>query len=212
MLFNAFNCFNNSCIIKDCHDNCSDICNLCCDKTLNSKNKEKKEKQNNLNKIKKKIEEMEKTLKKNESELSNIEEEIKKIRNANKLNEIYFNNLKNKNDNKINEYKYLNYEIPKKKDFLKTRNEYLEKLKTNMKNQKLFKSFNEEKLKLDINCIYYDRTIDGGDESSSGYEFFKFLKNSIKGVFFGIKTEKDLTYALAQLDEGFKFIFIYKES
>ena len=212
MLFNAFNCFNNSCIIKDCHDNCSGICNLCCDKTLNSKNKEKKEKQNNLNKIKKKIEEMEKTLKKNESELSNIEEEIKKIRNANKLNAIYFNNLKNKNDNKINEYKYLNYEIPKKKDFLKTRNEYLEKLKTNMKNQKLFKSFNEEKLKLDINCIYYDRTIDGGDESSSGYEFFKFLKNSIKGVFFGIKTEKDLTYALAQLDEGFKFIFIYKES
>lgn len=43
-----------------------------------------------------------------------------------------------------------------------------------MKNQKLFKSLNKEKLKLDINCIYYDRTIDGGDESSSGYEFFKF--------------------------------------
>ena len=81
-----------------------------------------------------------------------------------------------------------------------------------MKNQKLFKSLNEQKLKLNINCIYYDRTIDGGDESSSGYEFFKFLKNSIKGVFFGIKNEKDLTYALAKLDENFKFVFIYKES
>lgn len=117
---------------------------------------------------------MENTWKKNESKLSNIEEEIKKIQNDNKLNTIYFKNLINKNENKINEYKYLNYEIPKKKDFLKSRNEYLEKLKANMKNQKLFKSLNKEKLKLDINCIYYDRTIDGGDESSSGYEFFKF--------------------------------------
>ena len=205
MLFDAFNCFNNFCAIKNCY-------NACCDKTLKAKKKEKKEKENNLNKIKKEIEELENTLKKNESELSNINEEIEKIKNANILNSIYFNNLNNKYENKINEYKYLNYEIPKKKDFLKSRNKYLEKLKENLKNQKLFKSLNEEKLKLDINCIYYDRTIDGGDESSSGYEFFKFLKNSIKGVFFGIKNEKDLTYILAQLDESFKFIFIYKES
>ena len=212
MLFEAFNCFYNSCAIKDCRDDCSNKSCSCRDKTLKSKKKEKKEKENNLNEIKKEIEELENKIKKNKSELSNIKEEIKKIKNSNKLNSIYFNNLNDKYENKINQYKYLNYEIPKKKDFLKSRSEYLEKLKTNMKNQKLFKSLNEQKLKLDINCIYYDRTIEGGDESSSGYEFFKFLKNSIKGVFFGIKNEKDLTYALAQLDESFKFIFIYKES
>ena len=60
---------------------------------------------------------MENTWKKNESKLSNIEEEIKKIQNDNKLNTIYFKNLINKNENKINEYKYLNYEISKKKIF-----------------------------------------------------------------------------------------------
>ena len=52
MLFDAFNTFNNSCAIKGCRDNCYDIFNLCCDKTLNSKKKEKRKK-NNLNKIKK---------------------------------------------------------------------------------------------------------------------------------------------------------------
>ena len=44
---------------------------------------------------------------------------------------------------------------------------------------------------------------------SSEYEFFKFLKNIINGIFFGIKEKSDLRFVKVQLPENVKFILIF---
>ena len=61
--------------------------------------------------------------------------------------------------------------------------------------------------KINLNIIYFDKFIDGGDDFSGGYEFFKILKNSTNGIFFGVKTKEDLKYLKGQIND-FKFILV----
>ena len=156
-----------------------------------------------LKKVQKKIEKIDHAINDNKKFLLEVNEEIERKINAKKLNQIHYNNLQ-KNLNKLKDIQNKN------KDILNLRNNELEKLKDNIEVQKELKKFNEQKLKLDINCIYFDTTMDGGEESSSGYQFFKFLKNCITGVFFGIKNEEDLVNLLSGLDAKFKFVLIFK--
>ena len=62
---------------------------------------------------------------------------------------------------------------------------------------------------IDINCIYFDKNINGKESFSCSYGFFKILKRSIKGVFFGIKTVEYLRYLKVQLNKDFKFVLVY---
>ena len=177
----------------------------------------KKKRQERIDKAKvsedleKKISEMTDEIKNKSDELCEMKLKLKKMQNANNSNEKYYNYLLKQNETEKEKINYLKYEIPKKKDILKKREEYLEKIKNNIQNKVLLDKFRKSNLKLKINCIYYDTTIDASDETSSSYEFFKYLKNSISGVFLGIKTEEDLNYALKQLENSkFKFVLIFQ--
>ena len=75
------------------------------------------------------------------------------------------------------------------------------------KSPKQYSFLNGNKIKLNI--IYLDENINGFEDFSASYEFFKLLKNSIDGVFFGIKNEEDFHFIKVQLPEEFKFILIY---
>ena len=139
-------------------------------------------------------------------EFENLDNKIRITPNSIELKEIRYNNLKSKlNSEKEDELSRLN-------EILKCRDKVIEDLKASINIQKDLKINIEKNLKLDINCIYFDTTIDGGNESSNGYIFFKFLKNSIKGLFFGIKSEDDLINLLSELGKNFKFVLIIKGS
>ena len=111
---------------------------------------------------------------------------------------------------KLEEYKHINDTMTELQNKLNERKAELDQLKNNY-NEKILPGinslFNGKKLKL--NCIYLDENINVEEDFSSSYEFFKILKNSIEGVFFGIKSEEDFYYIDVQIPEELKFILIF---
>ena len=147
---------------------------------------------------------------KNQKNLENILFEIKKI-NAEKEEINYKLYLNREHKKEYDRYNNLPNELTKMETMLQKRLEELEKLKEMYDKKKLVSnkfSYNE-KNKLDLNCIYYDGNINAADCKSSEYEFFKFLKYSINGVFFGIKKKADLRFIKVQLPQDVKFILIF---
>ena len=78
-------------------------------------------------------------------------------------------------------------------------------------NKKIFPEINSllKGKKIKLNCIYFDENINAEEDFCSSYEFFKLLKNSIDGVFFGIKNEEDFYYLNMQLPEDLTIVLIY---
>ena len=115
---------------------------------------------------------MENEIENKKEELYQLKLKIKKMKSANNSNSSYYKYLLNEIEREKEKItKYLNYEIPREKDKLKRREDYLEKIKNQIHNKILFNNFRKSKLKLKINCIYYDTTIDASDETTSSYEF-----------------------------------------
>ena len=110
----------------------------------------------------------------------------------------------------LEEYKHFDDRMAELKNKLNQRKEELEQIKSNY-NEKILPElnslFNGKKLRL--NCIYLDKNINAEEDFSSSYEYFKILKNSIEGVFFGIKSEEDFYYIDVQIPEDLKFILIF---
>ena len=159
----------------------------------------------------KKILEIKNEINNKKYELYELKLNITKTQNVYNSNTKYYNILLKQIQAEKDKTNCLAYEISKEKDLLKKREDYLKKISNNIENKNTLNNFLKPKLKLNINCIYYDNTIDGSDEASGSYEFFKYLKNSITGVFLGIKTQEDLHYALAQLSKSqFKFVLIFR--
>ena len=141
----------------------------------------------------------------NREELLNLEGKIKTIPYNIELKEIRYNNLLNKLNEDEKE------EIEKLHQKINEMDEDFNNLQASIQTQKDLKMYNIQSLKLEINCIYFDPTIDG-EKDSSGFQFFKFLKNSIKGIFFAIKSENDLDNLLSEIGKKLKFVLIIKDS
>ena len=146
-------------------------------------------------------------------ELNKLLEQViyeERMLNANEQKKILNIFEKRKLIKKLDEYKHINDKIAELKNKLNERKTELERLKNNY-NEKILPEinslFNRKKLKL--NCIYLDENINAEEEFCSSYEFFKILKNSIEGVFFAIKSEKDFYYIDVQIPEDLKFILIF---
>ena len=173
------------------------------------KNCKKKEILKNLNEIEDEL----KALNQEKNELEkNLEDIIIKIRNINVANDlvIFKRYIKSTFKAKINIYNNIDLAIENYEKILEKRKNLLKELETQYKEYQFPEIYNILKgEKLDINCIYFDKNISAFDEYSSSYEFFKFLKNSINGAFFGIKEVADLDYVKSNLTENFKFILIY---
>ena len=178
-------------------------------KIIINKKMKKQELLNNIKKIQNEIKNDILEREKNQKKLEENTIEIKGIY-INKEKIIYNLYLKRKYEIIINAYNNIDNEIEECKNKLKKRKDELEKLQNFVKDTKklseIYTLLDGKKLK--INCIYLDKNINGEEDFSSSYEFFKLLKNSIDGVFFGIKDVKDLHLLLAQPTE-FKFILIY---
>ena len=208
LLFSFLNIYN----LFDREPNC--ICIFC---NNESSNQEMKESIKKKNKIKNDIEEIKmlmengkQILENNKKILDDIILEIKKI-NSHKEEITY--NLYIKYENEYNakiiespseEKEKLNEIYNKrKKELIELKRLYSKEIPSS-----LSKILKQEKLKL--NLIYFDKSLNGFDDYSGSYEFFKILKNSIDGVFFGIKTVKDFVYLKYQLSEKEKiFILIF---
>ena len=141
----------------------------------------------------------------NREELLNLEGKIKTIPYNIELKEIRYNNLLNKLNEDEKE------EIEKLHQKINEMDEDFNNLQASIQTQKDLKMYNIQSLKLEINCIYFDPSIDG-EKDSSGFQFFKFLKNSIKGIFFAIKSENDLDNLLSEIGKKLKFVLIIKDS
>ena len=129
-----------------------------------------------LEKLKKETKEIIDKYKKEKDNLSNIKSEFKIIKNSNKINKIYYENLFSKIEEEEKEYKNIRYSTSIANDKLSKRKEMIKQLEDNniTKKANLFKFYNDKTLELKINCIYFDRTIDASEEFSSSYEFYKF--------------------------------------
>ena len=145
---------------------------------------------------------------KNKKTLENVLFEIKQL-NAEKEENNYKLYLNRKHKSEYNIYKNLKTELIKKENILQKRAQELEKLKEIYDKNKSINRFPYNDInKLNLNCIYFDRDINAADYLSSGYEFFKFLKNRVDGIFFGIKEKGDLRFIEVQLPKNIKFILI----
>ena len=194
--------------------NCNCYCDWC-DKDINEQKIEeiKEEKgaiSKEIEKIKGEYEDYKLEMDKNQKNLENILFKIKKI-NAEKEEINYKLYLNREHKKEYDIYNNLPNELTKIEKILQKRLEEIQKLKEIYDKNKLITnkfSYNE-KNKLDLNCIYYDGNINAADYMSSEYEFFKFLKNKINGVFFGIKEKADLRFIKVQLPQNVKFILIF---
>ena len=169
---------------------------------------------NKKSEIKKNIKEIKSEIKKTEQERENLEKSLEKIvyeiRKLNAYNETNVLNLfiKRKYQLKIKTYNEIDKEIEELKDKLNKRKEKLQEMKKSFDDsEKKNYFFYGNKIKLNI--IYLDENINAFEDFSPSYEFFKFLKNSVDGVFFGIKNEEDFHFIQVQLPEEFKFVLIY---
>ena len=186
------------------------ICSSCDCGTGNNALKNKK------NEIKKNIKEVKDDIEKTKIERENLEKILEKtafeIRKLNVYNETKILNLfiKRKYQLKIKIYNEIDDKIELLKEKLNKRKEQLEEVKNSLNSKKSpeqYSFLNGNKIKLNI--IYLDENINGFEDFSASYEFFKLLKNSIDGVFFGIKNEEDFHFIKVQLPEEFKFVLIY---
>jgi len=111
---------------------------------------------------------------------------------------------------KLEEYYKINDRMEELKNKLDERKNELEKVKQEY-NKKMFPEINSllNGQKIKLNCIYFDENINADEDFCSSYEFFKLLKNSIDGVFFGIKNEEDFYYLNMQLPEDLTIVLIY---
>ena len=164
----------------------------------------------NIQKMKNEINFINLEKEKKEKELEDIILKMRKI-NVNNEKITYSLYLKSSYEIKINIYNDIENELGKIKEILQKRKIILEKLENLYKKEIFKEEINDilEGNKLKINLIYFDKNINAFEEYNSSYEFFKFLKNSIEGVFFGIKTVEDLNFVNIQLPNDFKFILIY---
>ena len=168
------------------------------------------------NEIKEKINLAEEKVKKcysEKNELNKLLEQAiyaERMLNVNEKKKILNIYSKRKLTIKLEEYYNINDKMTELQNKLNERKAELEQLKSNY-NEKILPElnslFNGKKLKL--NCIYFDENINAEEDYSSSYEFFKILKNSIEGVFFGIKSEEDFYYIDVQIPEDLKFILIF---
>lgn len=111
---------------------------------------------------------------------------------------------------KLEEYDIIYDRIEALENKLNERKKELEEIKTYYNNTIIpeINSYIKGK-KININCIYLDENINAEEEFCSSYEFFKILKNSISGVFFGIKDEQDYYYLNTQIPEELNMVLIY---
>lgn len=179
---------------------------------IENKNNEKNELLKKIEAIQNQVKTLNLQKEKNEKFLEECLIDMKKI-NISKEKIIHNLYIKRSYEIKINKYNNIENEIEKSKKILEKRKDELQKIKTfynqSIKLSKIYTILNERKLKL--NCIYLDKNINGEEDFSSSYEFFKLLKNSIDGVFFGIKDINDIYLLFSQPTE-FKFILIYAGS
>ena len=171
---------------------------------------------NKKNELKEKIKLAEEKVNKCNSEKTELNKLLEgviyaeRMLNANEKKKILNFYVKRKLTIKLEEYKHINDKMTELQNKLNERKAELEQVKCNY-NEKILPEinslFNGKKLKL--NCIYLDENINAEEDFSSSYEFFKILKNSIEGVFFGIKSEEDFYYIDAQIPEDLKFILIF---
>ena len=201
---------------KDFSDkpNCNCYCDWCDKDPEEQKIKEKKEEKEKISEeienIKKENKNYKLEMDKNKENLETILYEIKRL-NAEKEEINYKLYLNREHKKEYETYKNLPSELTKMENILQKRLQELQRLKEIYdKNKSEVNKFSyNEKNKLNINCIYFDRQINAADSISSEYEFFKFLKNIINGVFFGIKEKSDLRFVKVQLPQNIKFILIF---
>ena len=172
-------------------------------KEQKEKNKEIENKLRNIEKIINNGKEENKRLKK---ELENI---IIKTRKLNSEKELILLNKYIKEKYIIIKIQYENIddEIKKLEEKLIKRKQTLEDLYNIKIIPEIYSLLNGNKLK--INCIYLDENINAEDEYCRSYDFFKLLKNSIEGLFFGVKCVEDFYYLNSQNNnDKLKFILI----
>ena len=191
----------------------------CCKSDNEDYSETKKSKKNEKNKIEKEIEKIKNEINLCDSEnkelnksLDKIEYE-KKILNVNK-EKIIVNSLNLKILKlKLNRYKNIDNLIEQTKEKLNERQKKLEEIKNDL-NKKIFSLINNllNGKKLKLNCVYLDEKINAADKFCPSYDFFKLLKNTIDGLFFGIKKQDDFKFIDGQLPHDFKFVLIYSNN
>ena len=172
---------------------------------INEKKKKKKEIENSIRIIENKNIEEKKRLKK---EFDGIKIKIRKLKSEREKIFLYIFMKKKYTIIKI-QYENIDNEIEQLKEKLIKRKEILEKFKNEYNIKKIseiYPSLFGNKLK--INCIYLDENLNAEDDNCCSYEFFKLLKNSIEGLFFGIKRMEDFYYLDSQNNDKFEFILI----
>ena len=179
---------------------------------IDNKNYEKEELNKQIKNIKNEVNQ---GYLKNEELIKNLEKLVKEKRELNvKVEKINLESY-TKKKLKIIVNRYINIDniIEETKEKLNERKKELEEIKIDFNNKNfegIDSLLNGEKLKL--NLIYFDENINADEELNYSYEFFKILKNSTDGLFFGIKEVNDYYYLDLQLPTDFKFILIYSNN
>lgn len=134
----------------------------------------------------------------------------KRMINVNSEKIIFSLHLKKKFQLIFEKYNNISERIEELENKLIERQNELEEVKEDY-NKQIFPEINTflKGKKIKLNCVYLDENINAEEDFCSSYEFFKILKNTLDGVFFGIKTEKDYYYLNAQIPEELKFVLIY---
>ena len=169
--------------------------------------------------IKEKIKQCENNIKKcdlKKKEMDTLLEKIiyeERMLKVNKEKIIYKLHIKRTITIQLEDYYKINERIDELKNKLVERKNELERVKNDY-NKRIFKEINSllNGKKFKINCFYFDESINADDDFCSGYNFFKILKNSIDGIFFGIKSEQDFYYLNTQLPQDpkeLKLVLVY---